>query len=164
MKKLFSIILILATLCCLFVAPAAMAESASGTTAKAKTFTIHSNCSPNRAYFVLSSSTGLAKVAQHNWLGRYTGVGQEVTHGFYRVSVSGPKLNKSMIWAPSATTNKKGISTCREIRITLPTTGDYKVTIQPLSVTAAKKYWRVDYIKNWIHHASWHVTIRSGCK
>lgn len=164
MKKILSVILILATICCCLIsAPAAMAEAASGSTAKTKTFTISSHSYPN-AYFVLSSSTGLANVAQHNWYGKYTGNGEEKTHGFYRVSVKGPGLDRSTVWAPSATTNKKGIDTCREMRIKLPNTGDYKVTVQPLSASAAAKYWRVDYIKNWVHHATWHVTICSGCR
>lgn len=164
MKKLVSILLILVTLCtCFAIIPGAMADSASGSTASTKTFTIRSYCSPG-AYFVISSSTGLAKVAQHNWLGRYTGLGNEKTYGFYKVSIKGPKANESFIWAPSATTNKKNVSTCQEIRIKLPSIGNYKITIAPLSPSAAAKYWRVDSIKKWVHHATWHVTILNECK
>ena len=163
MKKFFSMILVLMlAVSTLLVPMTASAASASGKTSKAVTFKV--NATKAGASFVLSSSTGVAKVAQHNWLGRYTKDGNEKTHGFYKITIKGPNLNKSQIWAPSATTNKNGILTCREIKITMPSKGTYTVTIAPLSNSAAAKYWRVDWIKKWVNQASWYLTITTNCK
>ena len=163
MKRILSVILALVTICCCLIAvPAAMAETASGTNAKMETFTIHSDSSG--AFFVLSSSTGLANVAQHNWYGRRTGEGDEKTHGFYDVHVKGPGLDEWMKWAPSATTRKSEVTTCREVRISLPYRGDYTVDVYPMATYQASDYWRVDFIRYWVYNASWHVTILSKCK
>ena len=86
-----------------------------------------------------------------------------MTHGFYKVTVKGTGLNKSMIWAPDATTNKSGVTTCREVRIKLPAKATYTVTVKPLSNGDAAKYWRMDWIRSWIKPASWMVSVTSGC-
>ena len=162
MKRTLALVLALMALVgCLLAPMSASAATVTGKTSKTVTFKV--NSTKKNSYFVLSSSTGVAQVAQHNWLGRYTKDGNEKTYGFYKVSVKGPGLNKSMIWAPSATTNKSGVMTCREVKITLPNKGSYSVTVAPLSLSAAAKYWRMDWIKKWVKHATWTLTITSGC-
>ena len=162
MKRILALVLMVMTLVgCLLAPMGASADTIYGKNSKKVTFKIVSNA--KNSYFVLSSSTGLARVAQHNFLGFYKKDGNETTHGFYRVSAKGPNLNKSTIWAPSATTNKGSIMTCREVKFTMPAKGTYTITVEPLSNNAAAKYWKVDWIRYWIQNASWMLTITSRC-
>lgn len=165
MKKLSkSITLIFIITLGLIVFPSALADNAvvSGSTEESVTFPVVSNGGSN-AYITLSSSTGVAEVAQHNWIGVFQGYGNEVHHGFYKITQEHNGMTRSMIWAPSATTNKSDILTCEEIQIYFEKAGTYKVTVTPLSTDAAMKYWKVDYIHRWVHPAKWMLTIQSGC-
>ena len=162
MKRTLALVLaIMALAGCLLAPMGASAETISGKTSGKVTVKVDSN--RKNSYFVISSCTGLARVAQHNLFGKYKKDGNEVTHGFYKVSVKGPGLNNSFIWAPDATTNKSKVTRCCEVRIKLPQKGQYTVTVAPLSNSAAKQYWRVDYIKSWVKHATWVLTITDGC-
>lgn len=161
MKKLLVTLMIIVTLFTAIIGTAA-AENVYGNTEKRTTFTV--NARYDGAYIVLSSSTGKALVAQHNWIGKYTGDGYEIHHGFYRVTRRGNGCpTESFIWAPSATTKTSGIMTCEEVKLSFARSGQYTLTIEPLSNSEAARYWRVDSIKSWLYDASWNVTITSGC-
>ena len=167
MKKLTALILILATLLCILTAPlnslAGQAVPVNGGTSKGVSFKV--TAYSDNAYFVLSSSTGLASVAQHNWLGKYTGDGQEATHGFYRLQYgeSGTNISHLGIWVPSATTNYSGSDACEEIVFNLPGKGTYMFYVYPMSTGEAAKYWRMDSINYWIREATWWMSVTSGC-
>ena len=163
MKKFVSVIMVIAALfCCMAAGSGVMAESASGSTGITTTFKVET--SHENAYIVLSSATGLANVAQHDWKGRYVGNGDEKTHGFYWVVTLCNGKQNGFVWAPSATTNTSGISTCDELRINFPKgNATYWVHIVPLTPIQAERYWRVDNIDHWVYPASWRTTITSGC-
>lgn len=160
MKKITVILVAMVCFICTYLS-VAQAETITGSTASAKTFYIRS--SYDNSYIVLSSSTGVANVAQHNWAGIYEQDGYETHHGFYKVTQKGGGVNRSFIWAPSATINTSAINTCEEVQIYFPAPGEFTVTIAPLSFSSASAYWKVDYIKYWVHDASWMTTITSGC-
>lgn len=162
MKKVFSIwALCLFLLMFITCIPFAYAENVTGNTTGSKTFYVHSYYSDS--YIVLSSSTGVANVAQHNWLGLYQQNGNEKHHGFYEITMNGEGMNESFIWAPSATTNKSKINDCEEIKLIFPCTGDFTITIRPLNSSESTRYWKVDYIDYWVYDATWMTTIESGC-
>ena len=167
MKKVIAFILLTSViLCSLVIAPmTAMADgAASGSTERFTAFRVESLNS--NAYIVLSSSTGLVNVAQHNWIGQYTGNGNETSHGFYHIGYCRPGQSSCEVgvWAPSATTNTGNVTTCTEMVIYLPEPGIYTITVDPMTTGEAAKYWRVDSIDRWIHPATWRVTIMSGCR
>ena len=89
MKRILAIVMLLTVLLGCLLAPIGASAETTVTGKNNKTVTFKIKATRKNAYFVLSSSTGLAKVAQHNWLGRYKGDGNEVTHGFYKVTVKG---------------------------------------------------------------------------
>ena len=157
MKKLLTALTIICIIAVTMIT-CASAETVTGTTAQATEFKVHANSSS--AYIVLSSSTGLAEVAQHNWIGVFEQYGSEKHHGFYKVTQKGNDVNRSLIWVPSATTNTSDTMTCEEIKLSFPSSGDYTITVEPIS---EYPYWRVDYIHKWIYNASWMATITSGC-
>ena len=161
MKRFMSLFMLLVVLL-LCVSPAnASAATVTGKNKSSTTFTM--TATTKNAYFVLVSATGVANVAQHNFFGKFTRNANEITHGFYKVTVKGNGFNNTAIWAPSATTNKKGILTCREAQFKVPRAGKYTVTESPLSNRDAAKYWKMDSINSWVCYASWMATITSGC-
>ena len=162
MKRFITLVMVLTVLMgCVMVPMEASAETLSGTTSKTVTFKFIA--SRKNAYFVLSASKGVARVAEHNIFGWYKKDGNENVYGFYKVTMKGKNFNKSLIWGPSATTNKKGVMTCREVQILAPAKGTYTVTITPLSNNAAAKYWKYDMIRYWVRPASWRVSVTSAC-
>ena len=136
--------------------PAALADYVRGSTSGAKTFYV--SILSSDGYVVLKSYTGVANVAQHNALGIYTGDGNENHHGFYEVIQTGEGINRSFVWAPSATTNKGSISDCEEVKISFPKAGEYAITVQPLSNAVAAVYWLKDTINYWVQPAVWEVS------
>ncbi len=125
MKKLLVTLMALVTLLCAALSTAS-ADYARGNTANSTTFTV--NARYDDAFIVLTSTTGQALVAQHNWIGRYTGDGVENSHGFYRITRRGNGCpTESFIWAPSATTNKSGIMTREKIRLRFAFAGTYQL-------------------------------------
>ncbi len=140
----------------------AHAETVTGSTKQAKLFYV--NSSYKNSYIVLSSSSGVANVSQHNLVGAYKQDGNEVQHGFYRVTQQGQGGNRSFIWAPSATYNKSSVNTCEEVKISFPGTGYYTVTVAPLNSSEAARYWKFDSINYWVYEAAWMTTIESGCR
>ena len=163
-RKAVSVLTVLILLTQSLALSGALADSyASGTTAGASTVQIDARY--GSCYFVLSSSSGLAMVKQHNWAGVYQQDGQEVHHGFYRIRIfDGNGFYENYRWAPSATTNEDEVYTCQELRITLPRAGTYTMTVAPMSYTEAARYWKVDSIAYWIQEATWIVSIMSGCE
>lgn len=142
--------------------PSALAEAVTGTTNGSTSFRVKAN---KNGYITLTSSQGTAMVAQHNWLGIYQQDGKERHYGFYWVTArqDNGANNFSLIWAPSATTNKDDVSTCIQAELRFPETGTYTITISPLSNTQAARYWKVDYIKYWIDPAQWVVSVEHDC-
>ena len=164
MKKILSMLLILTVILSCVIAPqSAMAASktANGDVNDMTIFMVTSQRA--NAYFYLSSAKGQARVAQHNWYGRYKRDGNENHHGFYMVTVQSGSYYQTFIWAPSATTNKGKVNTSQELKIKMPNKGTYRVIVKPLTPCEAKVYWKVDYIRYWIYPASWKMTIQSGC-
>ena len=159
MKKMISMILVLATLFCVMAIPHfAAAENACGSTSKKVVLKV--DVSSYNGYIVLSSSTGLARVAQHNWRGIYSGDGNEKTHGFYSIILGN---NEVYDWVPSATTNTKDAVTCREFQLGFKKPGTYYVAIYPMDNNTSARFWRMDWIQKWVYDATWMVTITSGC-
>lgn len=162
MKRFLALAIALVSLMILVISPAlADGWTVTGQNKKSKSFSVFST-NP-KAFLVLSSNPGLANVAQHNFFGKFTKNGNEITHGFYKITLRGCGMNDSFIWAPSATTNKGNVKVCRDVRIYLRKIGKYTITVEPLSNNAASKYWRMDSINKWVHYASWMVSIGSLC-
>lgn len=162
MKKLISMIVALAVFSCMMAVPCfAAAEEVFGSTSQKVTFRVDANSSGS--YIVLSSNTGLARVAQHNWRGIYDGDADEATHGFYYVQVLGSGVEDRFYWAPSATTQKDSTITCEEFQYGFNVPGTYFIAIYPLDESQSASFWRMDWIKNWIYDATWMVTVKSDC-
>lgn len=157
LKKILTVLIMILGVC---IYISANAETITGSAVETVTFNVHVNYS--NGYIVLASATGNARVACGTWYGGYTGeYKNEKHHGFYKVTAIGEGYTNSMIWAPSATTNKSKISTCDEVTLTFPCAGDFTITVEPVSEMS---YWKVEYIDRWITPAQWMVTNPYGCK
>ena len=142
-------------------APAAYAAYASGTTGGPETVPIRADGSG--AYMVLSSDPGLASVRQHT-IDNFAQNGEESTHGFYRVTVTGGSgYRDSFIWAPSATAHEENVRTSQDVRVTLPYSGSFTLTVDPLSPKESSYYWRVDTLNYWIRDAGWILSAMDRC-
>ena len=136
----------------------------SGNTGGSTVFYVNSTASD--AYIYLKSEKGTAYVNQHNALGIHSGYGNENHHGFYLVSVASltSQYQSDVIWAPSATKNTSNVSMNDQLKISFPSSGAYYVEVEPLSNSAAAKYWKVDSIQKWINPATWYYTdTKSNC-
>ena len=155
MKKIVSL-LVLVILCLNTLPLTAYAEYIYGSTNGSKTFYIRANST--NASLVLNSYQGVVSVSKALGNDKY-----EDQHGFYQIKLEDDRTCRSVIWAPSATTNTSGINTCKQVQIHFDSPGDYSLTISPLSNQEAAQYWYFDKVNYWVKVATWDVDHIVGC-
>ena len=135
-----------------------------GTTGGTTTFYVYASGSGS-GYIRLLGTKGTAYISDYDFYGNFNGYKNEEAYGFFKVQVTASGYDKSYIWAPSASMSTYGIETSQSLVVVFPVSGDYKITVTPLTKAEVNgTYWTRDRLQSWTKQASWVVNKAVNCQ